>query len=135
MDLYRDPDNRFVGGFIGSPAMNFLDGVVRGGQVEVPALKRSLALPVRVPAEGTAVHLGLRPEHLTIDRAGDTHRVDLTEALGGVSYAYLKAEGTGAALIVEERGDDRARPGTTAGVSFDLARAYLFDAKTGLRIR
>jgi lactose/L-arabinose transport system ATP-binding protein len=135
MDLYRDPDNRFVAGFIGSPAMNFLDGVVRGGQIDVPALKRSLALPVRMPAEGTAVHLGLRPEHLTIDRAADTHRVDLTEALGGVSYAYLKAGGSGAALIVEERGDERARAGTTAGVSFDPARAHLFDATTGLRIR
>ena len=135
MDLYRDPDNRFVGGFIGSPSMNFLEGTIRGGQVEVPALRRSLPLPVLMPPEGTAVHVGLRPEHLSLDRAGDTHRVDLTEALGGVSYAHLKAEGTGAALIVEERGDERSRAGSAAGVSFDLARAYLFDAKTGLRIR
>jgi lactose/L-arabinose transport system ATP-binding protein len=62
----------------------------------VPALRRSLALPVRMPPEGTAVHLGLRPEHLTLDRSADTHRVDLTEALGGVSYAYLKSPGGGA---------------------------------------
>jgi lactose/L-arabinose transport system ATP-binding protein len=135
MELYRDPDNRFVAGFIGSPAMNFLDGRVKGGQVEVPALARSLTLPVRMPAEGTAVHLGLRPEHLTLDRAGDTHRVDLTEALGGVSYAYLKPTGGGPAMIVEERGDERTRAGTTAGVTFDPVRAYLFDAQTGLRLR
>ena len=132
MDLYHDPDNRFVAGFIGSPAMNFLDGVVRGGQVEVPALKRSLALPVVMPADGTAVHLGLRPEHLTLDPSGDTHRVDLTEALGGVSYAYLKSPGGGASVIVEERGDERSRAGSAAGLSFDLGRAYLFDAKSGL---
>jgi hypothetical protein len=49
-----------------------------------------------------------------------------------VSYALLKAQDTGAALIVEERGDERNQAGTTAGVSFDLARAYLFDAKTGM---
>jgi lactose/L-arabinose transport system ATP-binding protein len=135
MDLYRDPDNRFVAGFIGSPAMNFLDGVVKGGAVEVPALRRTLALPVRMPPEGTALHVGLRPEHMSLDPSADTHRVDLTEALGGVSYAYLKAQGTGAALIVEERGDERTRAGTMAGVTFDPARAYLFDAASGLRIR
>jgi lactose/L-arabinose transport system ATP-binding protein len=135
MDLYRDPDNRFVAGFIGSPAMNFLDGVIRGGEVEVPALKRSLSLPVRMPPEGTAVQLGLRPEHLSIDRGSDTHHVDLTEALGGVSYAHLTAQRTGAALIVEERGDERSHTGAAAGVSFDLARAFLFDEESGLRIR
>jgi lactose/L-arabinose transport system ATP-binding protein len=135
MDLYRDPDNRFVAGFIGSPAMNFLEGRIRGGQVEVPALRRSLALPVALPPEGTAVHLGLRPEHLTLDPALDTHRVDLTEALGGVSYAYLRSPGGGASVIVEERGDERSRAGSGAGLRFDLPRAYLFDAKTGLRIR
>jgi lactose/L-arabinose transport system ATP-binding protein len=135
MDLYRDPDNRFVAGFIGSPAMNFLDGVVRGGQVEVPALRRSVSLPVRMAPEGTAVHVGLRPEHLAVDPAGDTHRVDLTEALGGVSYAYLRSPAATGTMIVEERGDERSEAGRAVGVSFDLARAYLFDAKTGLRIR
>ena len=38
-----------------------------------------------MPADGAAVELGIRPEHLTIDPAGDTHKVELTEALGGVS--------------------------------------------------
>ena len=52
--------------------------------------------------------MGLRPEHVTIDPAGDSHIVDLTEALGGVSYLHLEAP-TGERIIVEERGDDRAR--------------------------
>jgi len=135
MDLYRDPDNRFVAGFIGSPSMNFLEGQVKGGAVEVPALRRSLALPVRLPADGTKVHLGVRPEHLALDPAGDTHRVDLTEALGGVSFAHLKAGADGAPLIVEERGDERSRADTTVGVTFEDRRAYLFHAETGQRIR
>ena len=134
MDLYRDPDNRFVAGFIGSPSMNFLEGKVAGGAVEVPALQRSLPMDVALPAEGTAVHVGLRPEHLTLDGAGSTHKVELTEALGGVSYAHLKCR-NGSPMIVEERGDERSRTGAEVGVSFDPGRAMLFDAASGQRIR
>ena len=115
--------------------MNFLDGVVRGGQVRgagAEAVARAAGRGCRRRDGGAS---GLRPEHLTIDPAGDTHRVDLTEALGGVSYVYLKSPGGGASVIVEERGDERSRAGSAAGLSFDLARAYLFDAKSGLRIR
>ena len=134
LDLYRNPDNKFVAGFIGSPAMNFLNGTVKGGQVEVPALQTSVSLDVAMPAEGTAVSIGLRPEHLGVDPSGDTHRVELTEALGGVSYAYLMSE-TGEKIIVEERGDVRSEEGATVGLTLDLPRAMLFDGQTEARIR
>ncbi len=134
LDLYRDPDNRFVAGFIGSPAMNFLKGSAGDGAVEVPGLKRSIPTGVALPAAGQAVSVGLRPEHLTIDPDGDTHSVELTEALGGVSYAYLVSD-TGEKLIVEERGDVRSRTGDRVGLSFDPARAFLFDAETEARLR
>ena len=137
LDLYRDPDNRFVAGFIGSPSMNFLSGKVvasgSGGGVEVPALQAVVPVTVRLPAAGTPVLVGLRPEHLSV-APGDGLALDMTEALGGVSYAYLTAP-TGERLIVEERGDTRSAPGGRADVSFDPGRAYLFDAKTEARIR
>ena len=134
MDLYRDPANRFVAGFIGSPAMNFLDGTVVGGAVEAPALGTNVHPGATLPPPGTAVSLGLRPEHLVIARDGATHRVELTEALGGVSYAYLVAE-NGERVIVEERGDDRVSTGETVGLTCDLRNLRLFDAESGLRIR
>ena len=133
MDLYRDPDNRFVAGFIGSPSMNFLGGVVNGGAVEVPSLNSIVSVPVTLPSEGTSVILGVRPEHLEIVD-GDAQTVELTEALGGVSYAYL-GNTNGEKIIVEERGDERAREGSRVGLRFDPARAYLFDAQTEQRIR
>ena len=134
MDLYRDPDNRFVAGFIGSPAMNFLEGTVTSdGKVEVPALKASFDMPVTMPAAGTKVSLGIRPEHLEVSE-GDTMAIELTEALGGVSYDHMHAD-TGERMIVEERGDHRSEPGTRVSLSFDRARAFLFDAQTGARIR
>ncbi|MEO1238258.1 MAG: sn-glycerol-3-phosphate ABC transporter ATP-binding protein UgpC [Pseudomonadota bacterium] len=133
MDLYRDPDNKFVGGFIGSPSMNFLAGKVKNGAVEVPALKAAYPVPVNLPAEGTQVILGIRPEHIELTPA-DTLEVDLTEALGGVSYAYLAAD-TGEKIIAEERGDERSKPGGRVGITFEPSRAYLFDAKSEARIR
>ncbi|MEM9853086.1 MAG: sn-glycerol-3-phosphate ABC transporter ATP-binding protein UgpC [Pseudomonadota bacterium] len=134
MDLYREPDNKFVAGFIGSPSMNFVAATVKGDKIAVPSLKQDVALDMSLPSEGARVELGLRPEHIAIDKAGDTHRVDLTEALGGVSYAYLMAE-NGERLIVEERGDDRVRAGETVGITFDPGQSRLFDAKTEKRIR
>lgn len=131
MDLYRDPANRFVAGFIGSPAMNFLEGRRTAAGVEVPALRATLPI---ARGEGGAVLVGLRPEHLALDPSGDAQRVDLTEALGGVSYAHLVAA-TGERLVVEQRGEARARRGDRAGLVFDPARAMLFDAETGARIR
>ena len=134
MDLYRDPDNKFVAGFIGSPAMNFLSAVVKDGLVDVPGLETSVDLPVTLPAEGAAVEIGLRPEHLTLDPTGTTHRIEMTESLGGVSYAYLKGT-SGEKIVVEERGEIRSTEGDTVGLILDAASARLFDAASETRIR
>ncbi len=134
LDLYRDPDNKFVAGFIGSPAMNFLAATVKGGQVDAPGLGTRFAPPVRLPAEGTAVSLGLRPQHLGLDMAGRTHRVEMTEALGGISYVYLTGP-TGERLIVEYREDRKLPEGQQVGVTFPLEQTLLFDAASELRLR
>ena len=134
MDLYRDPDNKFVAGFIGSPAMNFLDGTVAGGKVKVPALQTDVDVNVSLPSDGTGVSLGLRPEHITLDAKGDTHVVEMTESLGGVSYAYLRSA-NGEKLIVEERGDERSNEGDSVGLTWESKDLRLFDATTEQRIR
>lgn len=134
LDLYRDPDNRFVAGFIGSPAMNFLSGQAKDGQVTIPALAHALESPVAFAAP-RAVEIGLRPEHLEIVADGDTHVVEMTEALGGVSFAYLSSKTTGERIIVEERGDHRTASGETVGVRFDPRRMYLFDPESEARLR
>jgi lactose/L-arabinose transport system ATP-binding protein len=134
MELYRDPDNRFVGGFIGSPAMNFLEATVGDGCVKVPGLPGDLTLPVTLPEAGRRVLVGLRPEHAGIDPNGDTHDVELTEALGGVSYAHLIAP-TGERLIVEQSGEDDVHTGGKVGLVAPPERVFLFDVETEARIR
>ena len=134
LELYRDPDNRFVAGFIGSPAMNFLSGVVQGGQVALPALDRSVQVEVDLPAEGTQVILGVRPEHVDVQIGQGDLNADLSEALGGVSYLHLSTH-TDERIICEERGDERAREGDRLDITFEPHRAMLFDTRTELRIR
>ena len=134
LELYRDPDNKFVAGFIGSPAMNFLSATCEGKTVSVPALQENVNMQMDLPPNGTKVTLGIRPEHIKIDPLGDAFDIDLTEALGGVSYAYLVSS-TGEKIIVEERGDERSEIGESVGIKIDPSRALLFDETSGNRIR
>ncbi|MBW4710149.1 sn-glycerol-3-phosphate ABC transporter ATP-binding protein UgpC [Roseobacter sp. YSTF-M11] len=134
LELYRDPDNKFVAGFIGSPAMNFLEGTVTEGGVEVPGLGRTVPVDVTLPAKGTAVILGIRPEHLDVHIGQGALKAELSEALGGVSYLHLDTP-TGERIIVEERGDERANEGDTVDVTFEARRAMLFEKESEQRIR
>jgi lactose/L-arabinose transport system ATP-binding protein len=131
LDLYNNPDNRFVAGFIGSPAMNFVAGMAETGLVAAKGLG-PVQTSVGLPARGADVTVGLRPQHLKIV-SGDTHRVELTEALGGVSYVHLMAP-SGEKLIVERHDQVSLEPGAMVGVTFDAKDAMLFD-KDGLRLR
>ena len=114
LDLYRDPD--------------------RDGAIDVPAFGMSVTPDITMPSEGTDVIVGLRPEHAELDRSGETFKVELTEALGGISYAYLTAQ-TGETLIFEERGDERSKTGDTVSLNYEPRRLYVFDAETERRIR
>jgi lactose/L-arabinose transport system ATP-binding protein len=134
LDLYNDPDNRFVAGFIGSPAMNFVAGVVEGpSKVVAKGLSKDLSTKVALQGAGAEVSVGLRPQHLRIERAGATHRVELTEALGGVSYVHLTAP-SGERLIVESHDQIKLESGSMVGLGFDATDAMVF-RKDGARLR
>ena len=132
LDLYHDPDNRFVAGFIGSPAMNFLNATSEGASAAVPGLAASVPTGAKLPATGTAITIGLRPQHLRIT-SGDTHRVEVTEALGGVTYIHLLAP-SGEKLVIEAKGDVIPPLGSSVGLEAEAGAALFFDA-AGLRLR
>jgi lactose/L-arabinose transport system ATP-binding protein len=132
MQLYRDPDNKFVAGFIGSPAMNFVSGTVSGTEVTSAGLGANVPKPASAQ-DGQDVLIGVRPEHLGIT-PGSTHRVDLTESLGGVSFAYITCP-SGEKIVVEERGDERTSEGNMVDLVVDHDRLFFFDAKTEQRLR
>ncbi len=133
LDLYNDPDNKFVAGFIGSPAMNFVAGVVdAAGSVQAKGLLGSVATGVALPDVGAEVSVGLRPQHLRIG-AGQTHKVEMTEALGGVSFVHVTAP-SGEKLIIESHDQVGVRPGDMVAVGFDGKDAMVF-GKDGMRLR
>jgi lactose/L-arabinose transport system ATP-binding protein len=133
LELYHNPDNRFVAGFIGSPAMNFVSGTVDGRKVLAKGLVTEISPSVGLPSGGDIV-VGLRPQHLQVVD-GATHRVEMTEALGGMSFIHLTAP-SGEKLIVEAKGDVIPEPGSSVGVTFDAKDALFFAADAaGKRLR
>ncbi|TRB01878.1 sn-glycerol-3-phosphate ABC transporter ATP-binding protein UgpC [Agrobacterium tumefaciens] len=143
LDLYDDPANRFVAGFVGSPKMNFLDATIIGSGADSVTLALDsdpsvrLTLPIKEGVnEGAKVSLGIRPEHFADAGGGDadlTVHVDVAEHLGNTSYVYARTEG-GEQLIIErpESRDVGNRDRLTVGLS--ARRAFLFDSK-GERLR
>ncbi len=136
LDLYTDPDTAFVAGFIGSPRMNFFAGTV-GADGRIAFAQGAVAdMPWRdgAPAPGTAVQVGLRPEHLSGDGPSRLPvEVDVVEQLGGVSYVYGRARG-GEALVIEQRGLAAARAGGTMEAGFAPRDLRVFGSD-GRRLR
>jgi lactose/L-arabinose transport system ATP-binding protein len=131
LDLYNNPDSRFVVGFIGSPAMNVVAGFAETG-FDASAGLGPVTTMAALPARGADVTVGLRPQDLKIG-PGDMHRVELTEALRGVSYVHRTAS-AGEKLIVERYDQVSLELGAMVGVTLDARDAMVFDKDT-LRLR
>jgi multiple sugar transport system ATP-binding protein len=141
--LYERPGNRFVAGFIGSPAMLFLKGtlttngtprfVAEGG---APAITLPRTLVGRAPASGDVV-LGIRPEHLhlateaaaTADQTALDATVDLVEPLGGEALVHVRAGMH--ELTAKTRSRDLPDVGDRIQLVADGRRVHLFDASSG----
>jgi multiple sugar transport system ATP-binding protein len=138
LDLYDRPENLFVAQFIGSPAMNVVEGTVRrsGGSAHVEAAGGVLwPLPQGPGADGQPVAYGIRPEHLTLGRNG-----------GGVPGEIVVVEPTGAEteLVVQVgdahidlriHGRPMVNPGDKVALTIDPSNVHVFDKTTGQRLK
>jgi len=130
--LYNDPVNRFVAGFFGVPAMNFLEGELADG--------RFTAAPISVPAGlrravGPAT-LGVRPEHVRVTSGdeGWPATVNLVEPLGDETLVFLDHGGP-ASLIAKMHADEPIAAGDRRRFTFNPDKLLCFDGGTGERIR
>jgi multiple sugar transport system ATP-binding protein len=135
-EVYERPANRFVAGFLGAPAMNFIDGVLDdAGRFGAGGLSLALAPGRRA---GAAV-LGVRPEQVTIVGDGETAgaaaaegEVSLVEPMGNHQVVWLRC---GAHLLSALVHDGRSIvPGQRVGFAIDGARVSLFDPQDGQRL-
>jgi multiple sugar transport system ATP-binding protein len=137
LSLYDAPVNTFVAGFIGSPAMNMIPGVVRtngaGAKIEFGG-SVTLPMPVRARAsDGQEVLFGMRPEHCTLsDSGGLPADVVVVEPTGADTQLYCRFHGQELTSLVRDRVTCRA--GDTIRLSPDLKRAHLFDRASGLSL-
>ena len=140
LELYDYPANLFVAGFIGSPAMNFLDGRLAttstGRAVHVTD---DCVIPVDVEEQhdGKEVVLGVRPEHLAINSStGDAHgivaEVVVTEPTGADTQIFCRVAGKEIAAISRER--YLFDPGTRINLVPQAGKVCLFDPATGQRM-
>ena len=128
LELYDRPANLFVAQFIGSPAMNVFDGVVRNGGIEALGAR----WPAAGGAEGQKVKYGMRPEHLEPASSGIAAEIVVVEPMGAETELVVKVGDT--ALTVMTRGRSKAGPGDRIFLAPDAVHAHLFDAASGLRI-
>ncbi|MBV6457151.1 MAG: sn-glycerol-3-phosphate import ATP-binding protein UgpC [Fimbriimonadaceae bacterium] len=143
--VYNQPANKFVAGFIGAPPMNFIDGTVVDGMVDLGSMK--FAVPAGHAArklEGHAVTFGIRPESIyaagpkcPIQSTTGNHfgaKVDVLERLGSEDTVYLVAEG-GHPLIATLDPESGIEAGQCAEFVIDIERIHIFDRETEVAIR
>ncbi len=136
LELYDHPANLFVAGFLGSPAMSFIDGaILKSAQGTHVRLSDGTMVQVTGGSapNGASVTLGIRPEHYRIDSEGPIRLVvDVIEPTGSESHIYGRVDESAVRAVFRER--ISAAPGEALQLSVDPEKVHLFDASTGMRL-
>ena len=143
-EIYDNPANAFVAGFIGTPPMNFIHGKIaengvftakdRDYDLQVPEYQLSKAKEAGLI--GKPIILGIRPEHITDDPemfgqykgAVLELKVDVAELLGASTNIYTSVSGFNVCAVVKPRND--LRMGQMVKLAFDMSKCHLFDVET-----
>ncbi len=134
MELYNNPKNIFVGGFIGSPKMNFIQSKIlskSSSNTEVDIMgsgKINISKTSKSSKEGDIVKLGIRPEHLLVNQESDSNwesKVLVVEKLGSGTFLYI--EKNEELLVVQTDGDSKIKVGDVVKIGFDASRCHIFD--------
>ena len=134
MQLYDKPDNLFVGGFIGSPKMNFINSKIISSSSNSSEIEFLGSSKIKIPLTSTSIKngdnvtLGIRPEHLLVNENADAaweSKVFVVEKLGSGTFLYLEKEGE--PLVVETEGNSSIKVGDTVKIGFRAEHCHLFD--------
>ena len=130
LDLYDNPANMFVAGFIGSPAMNFLRGKIDGQSFVLEGGARLPLGAAPAASSGQAAVYGIRPEHFLIDNeAGAEAEVVVVEPTGSEIQVVAKLDGQEVIAVFRER--HSFKPGDRIRLGTDRRVTHLFDAQSG----
>ncbi|BCH27058.1 ABC transporter ATP-binding protein [Mesorhizobium sp. L-8-3] len=135
LDLYDNPGNVFVAGFIGSPAMNFIKGKIEatdGKQIFVSDTGSVLPVDGARAQGGQPVIYGIRPEHIDIAPDGLSATVLVLEPTGSETQIFAKFGADAIDAIVKDR--LTVRPGGEIRLRIDPRRVHIFDRQSGARL-
>jgi multiple sugar transport system ATP-binding protein len=143
LDIYNNPANIFIGGFIGSPKMNFLAGEVTGVTAGKMSFQPVAGKAIKLDAKrfdvkaGDKVTVGFRPNHLSVGTKAKSDivvKVRNTEQLGGESFIYTFAE-DGTPVTVHVSGQTSIEADKDVGIVLDQNEFHLFDSATGMTLK
>jgi multiple sugar transport system ATP-binding protein len=137
LSLYDEPSNLFVAGFLGSPAMNFIDASLkRNGGAPSAVTDDGTVLPVPANVggkDGQKVVYGIRPEHLDLTETGGlSAEVSVVEPTGAEILVFAHLAGQEIAVVFRER--HQFRPGDKIGLTPHTGTVHLFDKASGERL-
>ncbi|MBU0507357.1 sn-glycerol-3-phosphate ABC transporter ATP-binding protein UgpC [bacterium] len=138
LEVYRRPANRFVAGFIGSPAMNFLPGTRTGDQITCGSLRFALPHIISAKHSNPTLIIGLRPEQLLLQHPGSTAAkldvtVEVVEPLGNEILIYARFESE--RLVIRAAPATEVKPDDHLPVYFDPNAIHYFDGATDAAIQ
>jgi len=139
MEIYSNPASKFVAGFIGSPAMNFIPASI-SATADALSFSDAVKLPLAMPVAQAQrkIIVGIRPEHLHLKQKPDSLelqlKIDLVEALGADVLLYGFIPGTWNRVCVRLKADQTINPGETLSLWLQPKQLHLFDADTELRL-
>ncbi|MCJ2876084.1 sn-glycerol-3-phosphate ABC transporter ATP-binding protein UgpC [Agrobacterium pusense] len=139
LELYKTPANLFVAAFIGSPAMNLIEGVV-DGEGDQPAARLKDGTAIRIAASrkvkrGQPVTIGLRPEHIGSAIGGDislTGRTVLVEPTGAQTHVVFELAGDQVTAVVD--GEQPVKVNMPFAATVHHERVHVFDRASGLAL-
>ena len=129
LEIYQNPANLFVAGFIGSPSMNFITGYVKDGQLTNEKISIDLSEAIEVKElEGMQVILGIRPEDVHLSEDGLELPLLVAEPLGNETLLHM--DGGQNILVAKVQIEETKGMGNIPKIKFDLDKIYLFDIET-----
>jgi multiple sugar transport system ATP-binding protein len=137
LELYDKPVNKFVAGFLGSPAMNFIPGTLERGD-GVPKMRTTdgFTIPVgdTTALAGQEIEIGIRPEHYRLAENGDglCYQVVVVEPTGSETHIFGTIADVGVRCVFRDR--IAPEPGSQMMLAIDPTKVHVFDRKSGTRI-
>ncbi|MBD8066124.1 sn-glycerol-3-phosphate ABC transporter ATP-binding protein UgpC [Devosia sp. PTR5] len=135
LELYNNPVNLFVAGFIGSPEMNLLTVTTLGPEARGVSLPGGEVLPIPRPLDlpaGTEIVYGIRPQYISLGQGSITARADVVEPTGEAQEVRASIGGTEVSAVIRDA--ELLSPGQALTLVVDADKVLLFDKQSGERL-